>query len=139
MTGICCGSHHNSMHDFLIFKEQAKVKDEGWREKGLVKPHYSIQHIEGYGLLCCKDKKKIFIPQSLRQTTKSTLLAPWVLTTFRTGKNSRHYQEHHDMTWYYTRCWTFIVYVPVTMYVKDKEGAYAQEIWAALNQNSRRW
>jgi hypothetical protein len=39
------------MHTALIFKEQAKVKDTGLREKGLAQPHYSIQHIEGYGLL----------------------------------------------------------------------------------------
>jgi hypothetical protein len=38
------------MHNALIFKEQAKVK--GLREKGLAQPHYSIQHIEGYNLLC---------------------------------------------------------------------------------------
>jgi hypothetical protein len=52
------------MHTVLIFKEQAKVK--GLREKGLAQPHYSIQHIEGYDLLCYKEK--IYIPQSLTQT-----------------------------------------------------------------------
>jgi hypothetical protein len=36
------------MHTALIFKEQAKVKETGLREKGLTQPHYSIQHIEGY-------------------------------------------------------------------------------------------
>jgi hypothetical protein len=41
------------MHTALIFKEQAKVK--GLREEGLAQPHYSIQHIEGYDLLCYKD------------------------------------------------------------------------------------
>jgi hypothetical protein len=40
------------MHTALIFNEQAKVKDVGLREKGLVQPHYSIKHIEGYDLLC---------------------------------------------------------------------------------------
>jgi hypothetical protein len=40
------------MHTALIFKEQTKVKDTGLREKGLAKSHYSIQHIEGYDLLC---------------------------------------------------------------------------------------
>jgi hypothetical protein len=49
----------------LIFKEQAKVKDIALREKGLAQPHYSIQHIEGYDLLCYK--QKIYIAQSLRQ------------------------------------------------------------------------
>jgi hypothetical protein len=43
------------MHTALIFKEQAKVKDIGLREKGLAQPHYSIQHIEGYDLLCYKE------------------------------------------------------------------------------------
>jgi hypothetical protein len=41
------------MHTALIFKEQAKVK--GLRQKVLAQPHYSIQHIEGYDLLCYKD------------------------------------------------------------------------------------
>jgi hypothetical protein len=53
------GSENNSisnikfpMHTSLIFKEQAKVKEPGLREKGLAQPYYSIQHIEGYDLLC---------------------------------------------------------------------------------------
>jgi hypothetical protein len=41
------------IHTALIIKEQAKVK--GLREKGLDQTHYSIQHIEGYDLLCYKD------------------------------------------------------------------------------------
>jgi hypothetical protein len=78
---ILSGSVNNSisnikltipMHTALIFKEQSKVK--GLREKGLAQPHYSIQHIEGYALLCYKEK--IYIPQSLRQITKSTVLVP---------------------------------------------------------------
>jgi hypothetical protein len=44
------------MHTALIFNEQAKVK--GLREKGLAQPHYSIQHIEGYDLLCYKKNKQ---------------------------------------------------------------------------------
>jgi hypothetical protein len=59
------------MHTALIFKEQAKVK--GLTEKGLAQPHYSIQHIEGYDL-CYKEN--IYIPQSLRHKTKSTVLVP---------------------------------------------------------------
>jgi hypothetical protein len=56
---LLSGSENNSIsnikltipvHTALIFKEQAKVK--GLREKGLAQPHYSIQHIEGYDLLC---------------------------------------------------------------------------------------
>jgi hypothetical protein len=46
------------MHTALIFKEQAKVKEPGLREKGLAQPHYSIQHIEGYDLLCYQDDKQ---------------------------------------------------------------------------------
>jgi hypothetical protein len=57
------------MHTALIFKEQAKVKEPGIREKGLFQPHYSIQHIEGYVLLCYKEK--IYIPQLLRQRVLS--------------------------------------------------------------------
>jgi hypothetical protein len=77
------GSENNSinniklailMHTALIFKEQAKVKEPGLREKGLAQPHYSIQHIEGYDLLCFKEK--IYIPQSLRQKTKNTVMIP---------------------------------------------------------------
>jgi hypothetical protein len=40
------------MHTALVFKEQAKVKEPGFRDKGLARPHYSIQHIEGYDILC---------------------------------------------------------------------------------------
>jgi hypothetical protein len=46
------------MHTALIFKEQAKIKDPGLREKGLDQPQYSIQHIEGYDILCYKDNKQ---------------------------------------------------------------------------------
>jgi hypothetical protein len=53
------------MHIALIIKEQAKVKNLGLREKNLAQHHYSLQHIEGYDLLCFKEK--IYIPQSLRQ------------------------------------------------------------------------
>jgi hypothetical protein len=46
------------MHNALIFKEQVKVKGPELRENGLAQPHYSIQHIEGYDLLCYKDRKQ---------------------------------------------------------------------------------
>jgi hypothetical protein len=46
------------MHTALIFKEQARVKEPGLREKGLAQPHNSIQHIEGYALLCYKEKQR---------------------------------------------------------------------------------
>jgi hypothetical protein len=62
---LLSGSENNSisniefsMHTTLIFNEQAKVKEPGLREKGLAQPHYSIQHIEGYDLLCYKDNKQ---------------------------------------------------------------------------------
>jgi hypothetical protein len=80
---LLSGSENNSISNIkvtipkdtsLIFKEQAKVKESGLREKGLAQPHYSIQHIEGYDLLCYKEK--IYIIQSLRQATKSTVLVP---------------------------------------------------------------
>jgi hypothetical protein len=44
------------MHTALIFKEQAKVK--ALTEEGLAQPHYSMQHLEGYDLLCYKDIKE---------------------------------------------------------------------------------
>jgi hypothetical protein len=56
------------MHTALIFKEQLKIK--ALREKSLAQTHYSIQHIEGYDLLCYKEKT--YIPQSLRQQKRST-------------------------------------------------------------------
>jgi hypothetical protein len=80
---LLSGSENNSIsnikvivpiHTALIFQEQAKFKEPGLREKGLAQPHYSIQHIEGYDLLCYKEK--IYIPESLRQTAKSTVLVP---------------------------------------------------------------
>jgi hypothetical protein len=62
VSKLLSGSENNSissikfpMHIALIFKEQAKVKEPGLREKGLAQPHYSIQHIEGYNLLCYKE------------------------------------------------------------------------------------
>jgi hypothetical protein len=61
------------MNTALIFKEQAKVKDIGLK-KGLAQPHFSIYHIEGYDLLCYKEK--IYIPQTLKQTTEHTVLVP---------------------------------------------------------------
>jgi hypothetical protein len=45
------------MYTAMIFKEQAKVKDTGLREKGLAQHHYLIQYIERYDLLCYKENK----------------------------------------------------------------------------------
>jgi hypothetical protein len=78
------------MHTALIFKEQAKVK--GLREKGLAQPHYSIQHIEGYDLLCYKEK--IYITQSLRKHQRvlswyhEYLLHPGQTRTEKTIRNT---------------------------------------------------
>jgi hypothetical protein len=96
------GSENNSisnikltipMHTALIFKELAKVKEPGLREKGLAQPHYSMQHIEGYDLLCYKEK--IYIPQSLIQRVLSWyheyLLHPGQTRTEKTIRNT--------MTW----------------------------------------
>jgi hypothetical protein len=64
---LLSGSENNSisnikfttpMHTALIFKEQAKIKRQGLREKGSAQPHYSIQHIEGYNLLCYKENEQ---------------------------------------------------------------------------------
>jgi hypothetical protein len=63
---LLSGSENNSIsniklttpiHTALIFKQQTKVKNK-LREKVLAQPHYSIQHIEGYDLLCYKDNKQ---------------------------------------------------------------------------------
>jgi hypothetical protein len=77
---LLSGSESNSIsniklripiHTALIFKEQAKVKEIGLREKDLVQPHYSIQHIEGYDLLCYNNKK--FIRDRLEQKRLSEI------------------------------------------------------------------
>jgi hypothetical protein len=62
------------MYNDLIFKEQEKVK--GLREKGLAQPHYSIQHIEGYDLLCYTDKKQHLLSPIIETETKNTVLVP---------------------------------------------------------------
>jgi Integrase zinc binding domain len=55
------------MHTASVFKEQIKV--QGLQDKGLSLPYSSMQNIEGYDLLCYKDK--IYIAQSLRQQVLS--------------------------------------------------------------------
>jgi hypothetical protein len=64
---LLSGSENNSIsnikltipiHNALIFKEQAKVKEPGLIVKALAQPHYSIHHIEGYDLLCYKENKQ---------------------------------------------------------------------------------
>jgi transposase InsO family protein len=81
------------MHTALIFKEQKRVNGLRVPEKGLSQPHYSMQHIEGYDLLCYKDK--LYISQSLRQKVLSWyheyLLHPGQTCTEQTIRNT--------MTW----------------------------------------
>jgi hypothetical protein len=62
------------MYTPLIFKGKAKVKEIGLREKGLAQPHYSIQHIEGYDLLCYKDNRQDLHSSIIEAETKSTVL-----------------------------------------------------------------
>jgi hypothetical protein len=53
---LLSGSEHSNielpMHTALIFKEQTRVNGLIDTEMGSSQPHYSIQHIEGYELLC---------------------------------------------------------------------------------------
>jgi hypothetical protein len=78
---LLSGSENNSISNIkstvlistaLIFKEQAKVK--GLREKGLAQPHYSIQHIEEYDLLCYKEK--VYIPSIIETQDKEYCPGP---------------------------------------------------------------
>jgi hypothetical protein len=77
------GSENNSIsnikytipvHTVLIFKEQANDKEPEIKEKGLAQPHYSIQHIEGYDLLCYKEKQQDLHSSIIE--TNSTVLVP---------------------------------------------------------------
>jgi hypothetical protein len=58
------------MHTALIFKEQAKVKEPGLREKGLSQPPYSIEHIEGYDLLCYKGNNQYLLSSIIETSYK---------------------------------------------------------------------
>jgi hypothetical protein len=62
---LLSGSENNSIsnikstipiYNVLIFKEQEKIKE--LRSKSSAQPHYSIQNIEGYDLLCYKLQRK---------------------------------------------------------------------------------
>jgi hypothetical protein len=64
------------MHTVMFFKEQAKVKETGLKEKNLSQPHYSIQHIKGYDLLCYKENKQDLHSSITEKNTKSTVLVP---------------------------------------------------------------
>jgi hypothetical protein len=82
---LLSGSENNStrniklmipMHTALIFKEQTKVNDIGLREKGLAQHHYSIQHIEGYDIICYKNNKQDLQATIIEITIKSNVLVP---------------------------------------------------------------
>jgi hypothetical protein len=106
------GSENNSisniestitMHTALIFQEKGKVKR--LREKGLDQPYYSIQNIEGYDLLCYKDK-----PQGLHTSIIETInqeYCPGTMNIYFIRDRLEHkrtdYQKYHDMAWSYTR------------------------------------
>jgi hypothetical protein len=101
---LLSGSENNSiskiqltipMHNALIFKEQAKVKELELREKGLSQPHYSIQHIEGYDLLFYK--QKIYIPQSLRQPQR--VLSWYHEYLLHPGQTRTEKAIRNTMTW----------------------------------------
>jgi Integrase zinc binding domain len=85
------------MHTALIFKEQTRVNGLRDREteKGLSQPHYSMQHIEGYDLLCYNDK--IFIPQSLRQ--KQIVLSWYHEYLIDPGQTCTEKTIRSTMTW----------------------------------------
>jgi hypothetical protein len=126
---LLSGSENNSisnikltipMHTALIFKEQAKFKESGLREKGLAQPHYSIQHIEGYDLLCYQDNKQD-LHSSIIETSNKEYCPGTMNICFIRGRLEQKrtdYQKYHDMAWSYTRCWIWIVYVPLVKYVK---------------------
>jgi Integrase zinc binding domain len=82
------------MHTALIFNEQTRFNGLRGTEKGLSQlHHYSMQHIEGYDLLCIKEI--IYIPQSLRQKVLS-----WYheyLT--HPGQNCTEMTIRNTMTW----------------------------------------
>jgi hypothetical protein len=83
------------IHTALIFKEQAKVKEPGLREKGLSQLHYSIQLIEGYDLLCYKEK--LYIPQSLRQQQR--VLSWYHEYLLHLGQTRKEKAIRNTMTW----------------------------------------
>jgi hypothetical protein len=58
------------MHTALIFKEQRKVKEKGFREIGLAQSYYSILHFEGYDLLCYKDNNQDLHPSIIETSNK---------------------------------------------------------------------
>jgi hypothetical protein len=62
------------MHTALIFKEQAKVKEPGLRERAYTNLITQYKILKGMIFFATKKSKKIYIPQSLRQRTMSNVL-----------------------------------------------------------------
>jgi hypothetical protein len=98
VSTLLSGSQNNSIsniklpvHTALIFKEQAKVKDKRSREKGLAQPHYSIQHTEGYDILCYKDNTQGLHSSRVLSWYHEYLLHPGQTRTEKTIRNT--------MTW----------------------------------------
>jgi hypothetical protein len=81
---------------FLDLQRTSKVKENRLREKDLAQPHYSIQHIEGYDLLCYKEN--IYIPQSLRQK-KQRLLSWYHEYLLHPGQTRTENTIRNTMTW----------------------------------------
>jgi hypothetical protein len=64
------------IHTALIFKEQAKVKEPGLRERAYTSLITQYKILKGMILFDTKKSNKIYIPQSFRQRTMSTVLVP---------------------------------------------------------------
>jgi hypothetical protein len=85
---------------------QRESKSQGIRikEKGLAQPHDSIQHIEGYDLLCYNDNKQ-YLHGSIIETEDKEY-CPGTMNIYfirdRLELKRTDYQEYHDMTWSYT-------------------------------------
>jgi hypothetical protein len=86
------------MHTDLIFKEQAKVNQPGLREKGLAQPHFSIQYIEGYDLLCYKEKKQDLHSSIVETNNKE--YCPWYHEyLLHPGQTRTEKTIRNTMTW----------------------------------------
>ena len=117
------------MHTALIFKEQMKV--QGLREKGLSQPHYTMQHIEGYDLLCFKEK--IYILQSLWKKLQSWyheyLLHPGQTRTEQTIRNTMTWPGlSQDVEHFCSTC-------PVCQLIKKER----KKMQSLASQDSRVW
>jgi Integrase zinc binding domain len=83
------------MHTALIFKEQTRVNQLRETKTGLSKPHYYMQHIEGYELLCYKDE--LYIPQSFRHN--QNVLSCYHEYLLHPGQTCIEQTIRNTMTW----------------------------------------